>query len=311
MKRYLGYVAGFCMLVSVVGGSVVLAQAPGVEIMRDRGTQFRKLVSDANAHREAGGLLSMVDVAAQMERRLCQVELPEPHSVPLTDRQVWEVSRAAHVRVGWHYLCNHCDNWHQRLAGGFFISADGLVVTSQHVIDPARTNYREGYLVVASDSGELYPVREVLASDARTDVAIIRAAVEQPVVALPLQVSTYPGDPAWCYSDPYRRSGYFSRGMINRFYYDTSDDKEIVRMEVSTDWAPGSSGSAVVDQFGNAIGVVSQISTSGAPRARRSPEQNMDPENDQPQGAGPTWIVFRSASLAADVLALIGEEAAE
>ena len=35
---------------------------------------------------------------------------------------------------------------------------------------------------------------------------------------------------------------------------------ESLRVNVSTDWAPGSSGAAVLDEYGNAIGHVSRIS---------------------------------------------------
>jgi len=34
-----------------------------------------------------------------------------------------------------------------------------------------------------------------------------------------------------------------------------------VWLETTTDWAPGSSGSALIDQFGNAVGHVSEIQT--------------------------------------------------
>ena len=295
----------------ILGGLVSLlplqgmAQAPGVGIMRDRGEPIQRMVRAANALREEGRLLSRDEVAKQLGRRAREVVLPEPNTTPLSDREVWQLSRDAHVRVGWHYLCNRCDHWHQNLAGGFFISADGLVATCHHVINPEGRDYREGYLVAASENGAFFPVVEILASDARTDVAIIRVEADHPVAVLPLNVHTYPGDRVWCYSAPLRRTGFFSEGIINRFYYHRQGNAEVPRMEVSTDWAPGSSGAAVVDRFGNAVGLVSSISAAGTGR-RQVRTLRRGEEDELRYVSDPTVIVFRSAALAADILSLAG-----
>jgi len=284
------------------------AQAPGVEIVRDRGEQFTMLVDKANVLLEKDALLSLEDVIIQLDRKSCRIELPEPKTKVLSDREVWEVSRAAHVRVGWHYLCRNCDKWHQSLAGGYFINTNGAVATCSHVINKTTNDYLKGYLIAANDSGDLFPVIEVLASDELTDTAIIMVKADQPFTALPLHANTYPGDAAWCYSDPLGRSGYFSKGMINRFYIHGKGEDETSRMEVSTDWAPGSSGSAVVDECGNAIGHVSQITPAGSGKKKRVTTKQSGTNNVINVASDPTMIVFRSAARAADVLALVEKE---
>lgn len=293
------YLTLFIMLLAV---DTARSQAPTVPIMRDRGGYSSSLIQEANKARENGALLSMEQVAGQIHRQHFVASLPQPHSIPLHSRAIWERSRAAHVRVGWHYLCNRCDNWHQSLAGGFFINAYGLVATCQHVIDPSSRNYREGYLIAAGDDGTFYPVVEVLASHAPTDVAILRVAVEKTVPFLPLSVHVYPGDDAWCYSYPLRRAGYFSHGIVNRFHYENKDDTEVARLAVTTDWAPGSSGSAIIDTYGNAIGIVSTITPAGTGR----PQTRRRQEGDEVHNfiSDPTAIIFRTASRAADIIAL-------
>lgn len=85
--------------------------------------------------------------------------------------------------------------------------------------------------------------------------------------------------------------------MVNRFYVRGKKGDESSRMEVSTDWAPGSSGAAVVDQCGNAIGHVSEISSASSLRARGT---------NQPAGSSSSpMIVFHSAARAADVISLV------
>lgn len=275
--------------------STLMAQSPGVKIVRDRSEQFDALVKKANEYRRAGVLLSVDEVQEQLSRTRCSLELPQPATQKLTDREIWRRSQAAHVRVGWHYLCTKCDHWHQNLAGGYFITTDGVIATCYHLLDPEE-KYREGYLVAANERGDLFPVTEVLAADERADAAILRAKTINPVTPLALNTNVYPGDTVWCYSDPLGRSGYFSKGMVNRFYVQKRNRDESVRMEVSTDWAEGSSGAAVVDECGNAIGHVSEVSTARSSRGRGT--------NQISRVSAPA-IVFHCAARAADVIALV------
>jgi hypothetical protein len=279
----------------LVSATTLLGQAPGVPIIRDRGEPFTALIEQANEQRVAGRLLSIEETKRQLKRTHCALRLPKPARKPLPDTEIWRLSRAAHVRVGWHYLCQKCDHWHQNLAGGYFVTEDGVIATCHHVVTP-KPEHREGYLVATTDDGELLPVIAVLAADEVTDAALIRAQVSVPVKPLPLNTNVTPGDAAWCYSDPLGRANYFSKGMVNRFYFQERRTHETIRMEVSTDWAPGSSGSAIVDVHGNAIGHVSEISSAGSPRARGT---------NQPARGASSLIVFHSAVRAADVLSLI------
>src|SRR5439155_12589641 len=116
-----------------------------------------------------------------------------------------------------------------------------------------------------------FGVSEVLAANRYSDTCIVRIEGKE-FKPLALNTNAYPGDMAYCYSDPLDHRGYFSQGIINRFYQfpgrrpvsaPESAAYAPTRLNVSTDWAPGSSGSAVLDEFGNAIGHVSTIALSG------------------------------------------------
>ena len=151
------------------------------------------------------------------------------------------------------------------LAGGYAISADA-VATCDHVVDTTQT-IREGYLIVADHDGNVYPVTSILARSVAMDAAIVRVEGGK-LTPLPLNGGVRLGAAAYCYSSPLGERQYFSDGIVNRFLwsreYQGGDKKSLdvarhMRVNFSTDWAPGSSGSAVLDQAGNAIGHVSQI----------------------------------------------------
>ncbi len=272
--------------------ATAFAQAPGVPIVRDRNEATTAAIERAEVLRQAGHLLELATVADQLTRTSCVLRLPKAATRPLPARQIWQRCREAHVRVGWHYLCTRCEHWHQKLSGGYFITADGAVATCFHVLRPS-TDFREGFLVAANETGDVFPVLEVLAGNESADTAILRTDPPRPVRPLALNTNVYPGDSAWCYSEPLGRSSYFSQGIVNRFFLHTRRGAESPRLEVSTDWAPGSSGSAVVDACGNAIGHVSEIAAASAPPANRT--------NPPPAPV----IVFHNAARAADVRALV------
>lgn len=292
----------------VVAVESTMAQAPGVEIVRDRGEQFDMLVEKANELLKNNEMLSVNDAGKQLERKICRIDLPEPSTGVLSNRELWQLSKEAHLRVGWHYRCKRCDKWHQNLAGGYYVNAEGAAATCYHVLEKDTEDFREGYLVAANDRGDLFPVLEVLAANEITDVAIVRVKADGPVVPLALNENTYPGDPVWCYSDPLGRSGYFSKGIINRFYVYMKNGKESFRIEVSTDWAPGSSGAAVVDECGNAIGHVSEITSGMTSRSKpvvRKDDGSTNKVVHVAAGGGNSVIVFHCAARAADVLDLV------
>lgn len=284
------------LLASLVlfGCKMVSAQATDVPIVRDGNGPSPQFIEAAKKLRDSGKLLGLEKVKEQLSRSACELDLPAAATKVLTGGEIWSRARKSHIRVGFLYLCSKCDHLHLNLAGGYALTADGAVATCYHVMQPK--DIKEGHAIAALDGEVLLPVTEVLAGNRETDVCIVRVQTDKPLEPLPLSTAVRPGDDAWCYSDPYGRSSYFSKGIVNRFYQQNKDTSR-VRMNVSTDWAPGSSGSAVLDSFGNAIGHVSEISAQGSRAATA--------KDASPAKVGETYIVFHDAVRAADVLALI------
>ncbi len=299
----------------LVSASIAKAQAPGVPVYAEgRGSRPNAaLMQQAKKLQEATALLPLTKVAEQALRKHCDIALPPADTKLLSARERWQRARSGHIRVGVYFLCSKCDRMHLDLAGGYAITADGAVATCAHVIAPPP-NLKEGWLVAATEDDALLPVTEVLACNVGTDCAIIRVKSDKPLTPLPLGFDVSPGDPVWCFSDPSGKRGYFSEGIVSRFVKrpfmrkkeadklpEGTEVPKPVWLETTTDWAPGSSGSAIIDQFGNCVGHVSEIQTvleDPLPVRKKKGEA----ASMQPLG---TQMVFHQAIGAVEVRALV------
>ncbi len=255
----------------------------------------RVLIEKIRVMIEEGKAISREDVTKSLENvKPEEVALKEVKTDLLSREEVAVVARAANLQVGYCYLCMQCDDWHLNLAGGYAVAPD-VVATCDHVIH-SGTKMRKGYLVVVDGNGEVYPVKSVIASSKAMDAALLRVEGGS-FKALALNGGVQQGAAAYCYSSPLGQIGYFSEGIVNRFYWNDGyegGEKDALlsarhmRVNFSTDWAPGSSGSAVLDQAGNVIGHVSSI------------------EGRSNRGGGPAMITFHQG-IPAHAVRLLAE----
>jgi len=313
MKRSLTLFTAFALLSCFS----IFAQAPDVPIEkqgRKLKEQEQEISTKSKELFSEGKAIKLTVIKEQLKRKTCQLSLPKSSTTKLSSREIWNAARQAHVRVGWAYLCSRCEDWHVNLAGGYFITADGVIATCHHVAEPDR-DIKEGCLVAVDDSGKVHGVTEVLAANRYSDTCIVKVDGKD-FKPLALNTNAYPGDMAYCFSDPLDHRGYFSQGIINRFYQfpgrkpvsapDSAAYYAPTRLNVGTDWAPGSSGSAVLDDCGNAIGHVSTIATF-SDEEPADPGEKTERPTDRRATAFSTMIVFHEAVGASDVLWLIKE----
>ncbi len=284
-------------------------QATGVPVYQEGSpTHADGLVRKAALElRKSNSLLKMETVMEQLTRTSCQLTLPAVMSAPISSSQRWARARKAHFRIGWLFKAPHSTLWQVNLAGGYAISQDGAVATCFHVVQPTPHEMKEAYLIAADDDDKVFPVTEVLAASMQTDSCILRVKATD-LTALPLAMEVHPGDAAYCFSDPMGHRGFYSEGIVNRFVQrfllqpKKSEAKKAEAptwLETSTDWAPGSSGAAVLDAFGNAIGHVSEIESvleEQQETGKKQQERLMIPG---------TVIIFHEAISAKHVRALV------
>ena len=280
------------------------AQSPNVSIFEQSRNGLRaeekRIAKQAEKLVEDGKLLGLEATGELIKSPpAAKLKLPAALQTALTPTQIATRAKASGYRVGWAYLCNNCDNWHINLAGGYALTTDGVLGTCAHVIKMDNKKMRKGGLIAVDHSGKVFPVTSILANDNKIDGALIK--IDAKTTPLPLNDQVSPGDSAFCLSRPLKQGQYFSQGMVNRFYWDSDqrgDDPNSIKalgalkLNVSTRWAPGSSGSAVLDTFGNVIGHVATISTMGNGGSRK--------DNDK----GRTLITLHSATPARAMMAL-------
>ena len=269
MKATITTLSAICSFVVAGTRESASAQAAGVAIENDEIlTEDAPLVAKAMLLRQAGVLLGSKQVkAALISPKPTPLVLPGIATHRLEPRTIAELGRKALVRVGWFYLEKQTKEWHVNLADGYAITKDGAVATCHHCVAPEEQEMIEGYLIATDLSGNVLPVTAVLAQDKEMDVAILRVQGGD-FTPLPLNDQTAPGDAVYVFSDPMSAVGYFSTGILNRFFWldgkrstnaATLEGARNLRIHVSADWAPGSSGAALIDACGNAIGHVSAI----------------------------------------------------
>ena len=173
----------------------------------------------------------------------------------LSGEEAYRRAAAASVLIGSAYKCTKCTRWHNSLASGVVVDADGIVATNHHV---AAGETGEAMGVLTAD-GKFYPVIEVLAASKDMDVALLRVAGKG-LAALPLREDAGAGAPIYCYSHPANSFGCISEGVIARYCRLPGERNGAVFMQITADYARGSSGGPILDREGNLVGLVSSTS---------------------------------------------------
>jgi S1-C subfamily serine protease len=256
--------------------------------------------------RESGALVSCATLLGQsavktfsQPRTVEQVQALEP--VRVYER----VHRSIRI-VGHYYLCTECDEWHFAGASGFCVGSNGIVATCAHVIAPDAT-MREAYLVTADLDGHVWAVESVLSKDEGADVAVLKTG-EANCIPLALRGSAQIGERVYCLSNPDHQFGYFSEGLVARWFLQRDPvpegtaakppDQVAPRtwLHVTCDFAKGSSGAPIVDSKGNVVGIAQSTSTV---------------VYDENAAVAETQMVFKTATPAMALMALLPEPKAD
>ncbi len=188
--------------------------------------------------------------------------LPAPATALLDAPTIANRLRESTIAVGYTYFCDDCDAWHLYLSTGFMI-ADGVACTSLHVFQDAEDGPLKNFPIAMDEEGIVYPIVGMLAADTDADSCLVQIAGAGSIRPLPLATSARAGEAVYLMSHPDTRYFRFSSGIISRLVYERrSNGAKFPLLDVTAEFAPGSSGGPIVNAFGNVLGHVSTISAT-------------------------------------------------
>jgi serine protease Do len=237
--------------------------APGgsvAEPVDDRGL-FAKLNAEVTRLASSGKhLFGPAERLEQAKRATTSAfQLLPPSSQPLSREEIRARAPASTVLFGTAYKCDRCPDWHANMASGVIVHPSGIIATNHHVVAAAKG---EAMGVLLADGGFL-PVVEILAARTPQDVALVRVETAgRRLPALPVRSDLPAGAEVLCLSNPDGSYGYFTQGIVSRYSRGASQgDRSAVWMQVTCDYAKGSSGAAILDLCGNVVGLVSSTNS--------------------------------------------------
>jgi hypothetical protein len=135
---------------------------------------------------------------------------------------------------------------------GFFITGDGVAVTNFHVIKGASS------LTAMTNDGAFFAFEKVLYAPAGVDLAILKfAAHDAHCLRLGRSDTAVEGQRVLVIGNPHGLQGTVSDGLIAAF----RDNRSMI--QITAPISPGSSGSPVLDESGQVIGVATLIEVDG------------------------------------------------
>jgi serine protease Do len=234
-----------------------------------------KIVAASTKLREAGKLLSLDALRRQVHLKGCAVKLAPRATRRLSPPDLCERLRESTLAVGTYYKCPDCGGWHFNGSAGFVVGEGGVVCTCCHVVLSEDPDIKEGYLVAADSAGRVFPVQAVLAADRDADTCFVKIGAD--LKPLPLRSDVRVGETVYCLSHPGGYYFMFTQGMVSRLNSRRDDavdergqtngllTRPILLLNVTAEFAPGSSGAPVADEAGNVVGQVASIAESGDP----------------------------------------------
>jgi serine protease Do len=135
---------------------------------------------------------------------------------------------------------------------GFFISPDGLLLTNYHVISSGSS------IMAKTPTGAVYFLKGVVTASETSDVAKLQFfATDVPYLNLGSSLSAVEGQRVLVIGNPEGLEGTVSDGIISAFRAGRT------LIQITAPVSPGSSGSPVLDESGNVIGIATQVLKEG------------------------------------------------
>ncbi len=147
----------------------------------------------------------------------------------------------------------------QSLGSGFIISADGYIVTNNHVVSAGAEGATVDSITVTMTNREEYPAK-LIGRDPATDLAVLKIESPKPLPFVKFGDSSKArvGDWVVAIGNPFALSGTVTAGIISALHRGTGGTYDkFIQTDASIN--QGNSGGPMFDMRGNVIGINSQI----------------------------------------------------
>jgi serine protease Do len=237
LKPYLAWMAAVLML-----GQVITAQA---EALPD----FTTLVEQASP--------AVVNISTRQklpDRAVAQGQMPDLEGLPPMLREFLERSTPPGSRAPGGGKGDR-QREAQSLGSGFIISADGFILTNNHVIDGA-----DEILVRLSDRSEMKA--KLIGTDPRTDVAVLKIdGKDLPTVKLGNSDKLKVGEWVLAIGSPFGFDHSVTKGIVSAKGRSLPNDTYVPFIQTDVAINPGNSGGPLFNMAGEVVGINSQIFT--------------------------------------------------
>tara|TARA_R110002096_G_scaffold305388_9_gene500261 strand:+ start:2265 stop:3146 length:882 start_codon:yes stop_codon:yes gene_type:complete len=217
----------------------------------------KAIESGLKSLQDTGTTPGAVDLLKELRSEpLFQGKFPKRNKLSnLSESEILRSAEESTVVIGNLYLCGKCDDWHTSTAGGVIISEDGLLLTNYHVLEAEKASV---FAVMTSDQ-KVYSIEKVLAASKLNDVALVKLEGASGLTPAPFAEGGNKGDEVFVISHPDSHFYTHTSGRISRFALSTKH--KVPLLQVTADFARGSSGAGVFDAHGRLLGLVASTSS--------------------------------------------------
>ena len=194
----------------------------------------------------------------QLSRTECVIDnLPAAGTRTLSPQEVYPQAVRSTVVMGTMYRCpkGTCKSLHVSFSSAVIIHEDGIVATAYHVVNSSPAKGL-GMAIMTHD-GRMFVVDEVLAANKDQDVALVKVRNPSGLTAAPIFRDEPVGAPITVISHPNGKFYMLTQGYVSRY---AAMGKKIV-MNITADYAKGSSGGPLFNSRGDLVGLVSSTSS--------------------------------------------------
>lgn len=272
MKKIISIVA--CMILA----ANISTSAQTIPVYKIMSSIETNALAELPGHEEWG----IKKVARNVHRTMpsdFKLNLPTPSSTPLTPEQLYTKRLNGALIFGKMYSCGECPKMHLSLiATASAITEDGICMANYHMIHPIVS--REGILkgdsvyFLADRDGQIFPIVEVMSYSREEDAAVIRVDTRgKKLEAIPLGQDAATGSHVNLISHPKQMLYTYTQGYVSRnTMYNYPERPVLDLMEVTADFAEGSSGGPFMDDKGNLIGMVKGTTSIFYDEEKRNPQ---------------------------------------